>query len=164
MGVIGSVVSGKPRVASRRRSASGCQPGATRSHASEGRTSRLSMNHHSRTLAETHPYPVQPLRRFPRYIQLVELAFWGGIIFPIMWRTGSMFWPFVAGCVVNSVVWILICTRFRCPKCRQAMTSRTETDDNETDHLFYDCARCQITYDPQFAEGSCESDSGVDDM
>jgi hypothetical protein len=32
-------------------------------------------------------------------------------------------------------------------------------DDNQNEHLFYDCERCHITYDPQYAEGPEKSDS-----
>ena len=123
------------------------------------------MSYQTPSIAHRHPYPVQPLQRFPRYVRIVEFLFWGGI-FAVMWRTDSMFRPFVAGVCISWLVWYLIYTQFRCPACRRRMTSRTEMDDCDNTHLFYDCDQCQITYNPQFAEGpdTDRSEFGPGDM
>lgn len=118
----------------------------------------FSMTYRPPSIAQQHPYPVKSLRRFPRYIRLIEIIFWGGV-FGVIWRTGSMFWPIAVGFCASSMVWYLIYTQFRCPACHRRMTSRNETDDIENTHLFYDCDQCRITYDPQYAEGPDRSDS-----
>lgn len=119
------------------------------------------MSYQGPSLPEQHPYQTQSLRRFPRYIRGVELAIWGGV-FAAIWHTESMFWPGAVGLGVSSLVWCLVYTQFRCPVCRQRLTSRNEIDFNEVDHLFYDCDHCKITYDPQYAEGPDITDSGED--
>ena len=112
----------------------------------------VTMSYRISSLADRHPYPTRPLRRFPRYIRLIEIVFWAGV-FAVIWRTRSIFWPALAGFCASSLAWSLIYTQFRCPECRRRMTSRNEMDDNENEHLFYDCELCQITYDPQYEEG-----------
>lgn len=114
------------------------------------------MNHHIPSIADSHPYATRPLRRFPRYIPLIEIVFGAGV-FVVIWRTRSIFWPALAGFCISSLVWILFRTQYRCPECRHRMTPRSEVDDNETTHFFFDCEHCRITYDPEFSEGADNS-------
>jgi len=119
------------------------------------------MSYQGPSIPRQHPYPVQPLRQFPRYIRAIELVFWAGV-FATIWHTGSILWPVVVGWCVSSLVWYLIYTQFRCPGCHQHLTSRNEIDFNDSEHLFYDCDQCQITYDPQYSEAPDNTDSSED--